>query len=61
MSKTLRATHAVDVGGIVVEPGQAIPDEADPEVVEQLEADGLLDDDESTSKRSSKRSSSSGE
>jgi hypothetical protein len=43
MPKVLRSAHAEDVGGgRVVEPGQPIPDTADPEVVKRLEADGLV-------------------
>lgn len=61
MSKTLRASHAVDVGGMVVEPGDPIPDDADPSIVQRLEDEGLLE--ASSSKRASKSSdaSSSGE
>jgi hypothetical protein len=44
MTKVLIGAHAEDVGGYVVEPGQPIPDDADPEVVARLEADGLLTD-----------------
>lgn len=43
MPKVLTSTHAEDVGGgLVVEPGQEIPSDADPEVVKRLEADGLV-------------------
>jgi hypothetical protein len=44
MSKVLTGAHAEDVGGYVVEPGQPIPDDADPKVVKRLQADGLLAD-----------------
>jgi hypothetical protein len=37
-------THAEDVGGAIVEPGDPIPAGADPEVLERLEADGALGD-----------------
>jgi hypothetical protein len=42
MAKVLTSTHAEDVGGRIVEPGQEIPDDADPEVVKRLEAEGKL-------------------
>ena len=43
MTKVLTSAHAEDVGnGYVVEPGQEIPDGADPEVVKRLQADGLV-------------------
>lgn len=43
MPKVLTSTHAEDVGGgLVVEPGQEIPSDADTEVVKRLEADGLV-------------------
>jgi hypothetical protein len=65
MTRTLRSRHAEDVGGVIVEPGQAIPDSADPDVVERLHARGLVTSDKpktdtpTKSKRSSSRSSSS--
>ena len=40
--KVLTGAHAEDVGGYVVEPGQEIPADADPEVVKRLEAAGLV-------------------
>ena len=40
--KVLIAAHAEDVGGHVVEPGQEIPADADPEVVNRLVADGRV-------------------
>lgn len=42
--KVLTGAHAEDVGGYVVEPGQPIPDDADPQVVARLQEDGLLAD-----------------
>ena len=42
MAKRLVADHAEDVGGVIVEPGQEVPDDADDEVLERLEADGKL-------------------
>jgi hypothetical protein len=59
MTRTLRSRHAEDVGGTIVEPGQPIPDDADPDVVKRLEDEGLIDAAKSTPKRSS--SSSKGE
>jgi hypothetical protein len=59
MTRTLRSRHAEDVGGTIVEPGQPIPDDADPDVVKRLEDEGLIDAAKSTPKRSS--SSSQGE
>lgn len=44
MTKVLRAAHAEDVGGQIVEPDQPIPDDADPEVVKRLQKDGLIED-----------------
>ena len=44
MAKVLQSDHAEDVGGQIVEPGQELPKDADPDVVEQLEADGKLVD-----------------
>lgn len=58
MSKTYLGTHAVDVGGQVVEPGQPIPDGADPDIVKRLEQDGLL---EAGAKRPSGKTSGSSE
>lgn len=44
MPKVLRSAHAEDVGGgLVCEPGQEIPDGADPEVVKRLEDEGLVE------------------
>lgn len=40
----LNSDHAEDVGGVVVEPGQPIPADADAEVLERLEAEGKLGD-----------------
>jgi hypothetical protein len=57
VTKTLRANHAVDVGGRVVEPDQAIPDDADPDIVARLEADGLIE--QTKAKGSGKGSSKS--
>lgn len=44
MAKTLISDHAEDVGGAIVEPGDEIPDGADDEVLERLEAEGKLGD-----------------
>lgn len=43
--KRLAGTHAEDVGGVIVEPGQTIPKGADPETVRRLEAEGRISDD----------------
>ena len=51
MAKVLNSDHAEDVGGAIVEPGDAIPRDADPEIVKQLEADGKVVD---SSKKSEK-------
>jgi hypothetical protein len=45
VTKVLESAHAEDVGGQIVEPGQPIPDDADPEIVERLEAAGRIVDD----------------
>lgn len=58
MTKVLRSAHAEDVGGSVVEPGQPIPDDADPEVVKRLEAEGKVED--SPSPKSSGKSTKKG-
>jgi hypothetical protein len=42
MAKTLISDHAEDVGGVIVEPGQEVPEDADADVVERLEAEGKL-------------------
>lgn len=43
MPKVLTSAHAEDVGGgLVCEPGQEIPSDADPEVVARLEQRGLV-------------------
>jgi hypothetical protein len=57
MTRVLRSAHAEDVGGVIVEPGQPIPDTADDSIVKRLEDEGLLGDDKSKSKRSSSSSS----
>ena len=44
MAKRLVADHAEDVGGMIVEPGQELPDDADDEVVQRLEDEGRLGD-----------------
>ena len=54
MTKVLTGAHAEDVGGYVVEPGQPIPNDADPEVVKRLEAEGLLADAPKSSSSKSK-------
>jgi hypothetical protein len=40
--RVLTGAHAEDVGGHVVEPGQPIPADADPDVVNRLEAEGKV-------------------
>jgi hypothetical protein len=42
MPRVLISDHAEDVGGVIVEPGQEVPDDADADVLERLEADGKL-------------------
>ena len=62
MSRTLRSRHAEDVGGVIVEPGQPIPDDADPDDVKRLEDAGLLADEQQSEQEPpapSKRASSS--
>lgn len=50
--KVLSSTHAEDVGnGLVVEPGQEIPSDADPAVVKRLEDEGRV----STTKAATKK------
>jgi hypothetical protein len=44
MARVLISSHAEDVGGRIVEPGDAIPDGADADVLERLEAEGKLGD-----------------
>lgn len=44
MPKVLISDHAEDVGGVIVEPGQPLPDNVDGAVLERLEADGKLAD-----------------
>ena len=44
MAKLLGGTHARDVGGVIVELGEPIPDDADPDVVQRLETEGVLYD-----------------
>lgn len=60
MSKVLRARHAIDVGGRIVEPGQPIPDDVDADVVKRLQARGQIGE-SGKSKRSTKTSSKSSE
>jgi len=45
MPKRLQSDHAEDVGGAIVEPGDAIPKGADDEVVARLEDEGKIADD----------------
>ena len=45
MARVLTGDHAEDVGGIIVEPGDEIPDGADDDVLERLDDDGRLGDD----------------
>jgi hypothetical protein len=61
MTRTLQSRHAEDVGGVIVEPGQPIPDDADADVVNRLQERGLVADDKPDRKRSSASSSSKGE
>jgi hypothetical protein len=61
MTRTLHSRHAEDVGGVIVEPGQPIPDDADADVVNRLQERGLVADDKPATKRSSASSSSKGE
>jgi hypothetical protein len=56
MTMTYIGTHAVDVGGQVVEPGQPIPGDADPQIVRRLERDGFV---QTNPKRPSKSSGTS--
>ena len=44
MAKLLGGYHARDVGGVIVELGEPIPDDADPDVVARLDAEGVLYD-----------------
>ena len=44
MPKVLRSDHAEDIGGVIVEPGDAIPKDADAEVVKRLDAEGKIAD-----------------
>lgn len=44
MPRVLISDHAEDVGGVIVEPGDPLPDDVDDDVVERLEADGKLGD-----------------
>lgn len=44
MAKVLMSAHAEDVGGRLVEPGQEIPEDADADVVQRLEAEGKVSD-----------------
>ena len=44
MAKVLQSDHAEDVGGVIVEPGQEVPDDADDEVLGRLEDEGKLGD-----------------
>jgi hypothetical protein len=49
--KVLSSTHAEDVGnGLVVEPGQPIPSDADPDVVKRLESEGRVSKTQAQSK-----------
>jgi hypothetical protein len=49
----LAGSHAEDVGGgRVIEPGQAIPRDADPELVARLKAEGRLAEPAAAPKRS---------
>jgi hypothetical protein len=53
--KVLRSVHAEDVGGgRVIEPGEQIPSDADPEVVKRLETAGLVEQTRSQAKPSKK-------
>jgi hypothetical protein len=61
MTRTLQSRHAEDVGGVIVEPGQPIPDDADADVVNRLQERGLVADDKPDRKRSSASSSPKGE
>ena len=45
MTKRFTGSHAEQVGTRVVEPGDPIPDDADPAVVRRLTAAGLVEDD----------------
>lgn len=56
MTKTLRARHAEQIGGRVIEPGQPIPADADADELAALDARGLVHDDGKSTK-SSKTSS----
>jgi hypothetical protein len=55
MTEILIGRHAVDVGGgNVVEPGQPIPDDADPDIVKQMRKhDWVYDDAEESKKKGS--------
>ena len=45
MTKVLRSSHAEDMGtGRAIEPGQQIPEDADPQVVARLHARGLIEE-----------------
>jgi len=56
MAKLLTGVHAEDVGnGRVVEPGQPIPDDADPDIVNRLQDDGKLADDRRQSRKKTER------
>jgi hypothetical protein len=51
--KVLKSDHAEDVGGVIVEPGGEIPDDADEDAVKALEAAGKIGDAPSSSSSSS--------
>ena len=55
--KILISNHAVDVGGVIVEPGGEIPGNADPATVKQLENDGRIRDSGGSKQPQSKQSS----
>jgi len=44
MAQKLASTHAEDVGGVIVEPGDTIPKSADADVVARLEDEGKVSD-----------------
>ena len=42
MAKRLISDHAEDVGGVIVEPGDELPDDVDDDVVARLDEEGKL-------------------
>ena len=60
MAKLLGGTHARDVGGVIVELGEPIPDDADPDVVERLETEGVLYDEPEGETRARSKSAKRG-